>query len=657
MYDKLFSPIKIRGLELKNRIVLPAMMTKMTTDDYQGIVGDNLVQYHAAIAKGGCGLNITEVMAVHPSTHGYAYCALYEDKHEAPVKKLIDAVHANGGKICIQLWHGGKTVNSMIDLLSEEQKKGRIPVMKENNINDVPVSLIDEIVECFGKSAARAVKLGVDALEYHTAHMYLGHSFLSSEWNQRTDEYGGSLENRSRFIRRVITEIRKNMPEDMPLLMRIDVQDDFVANGLSIEDIAQVLKWVHELGVDVADVSRGNAVTPALRYEVPTMDTPNGFNMENVKKLKSLLPSTMKVIGVGRVNTGAFAEKFLEEGCADLIAMGRAQICDHDFANKTKNGQEDQIRRCLACNKGCFDAVMDKRMPHMMCARNVFVGNLNRKFEKVNPQNAKKVLIAGGGIAGITAARFLKQRGHNPIICEKSSQLGGQMKLASALPYKYEWINVLNWEIENAKKENIDIRLNTTVTPELIEQIKPDAVIIATGAHAEREKFENVDSSKVVSFEDVLNGSKTVKGNVVIVGGGMYGCETAQALVEKGIRPLVLEKGPMLAMDAGWIRAFNLMINVPSAGVRCLTNAKDLKFANNKLTFTGTNHEKKEVTETIDFDYIISANKPVTTSYEAIESKCKSLNLPTYIIGDSKQVESVMWAVNQAADVALDEIK
>ncbi len=337
--------------------------------------------------------------------------------------------------------------------------------------------------------------------------------------------------------------------------------------------------------------------------------------------------------------------------------MGRAQICDHEFANKTKEGREDEIRRCLGCNKGCFDAVMDKRMPHMMCARNVFVGNLNRKFEKVDHQHAKTVLIAGGGIAGISAARYLKQRGHKPIICESTDKLGGQMNLASALPYKYEWINVLNWEIDHAKKENIDIRLNTKVTPELIEQIKPDVVIIATGAHAQCEKFDNVDPTKVVSFEEVLNDSKTISGNVVIIGGGMYGCETAQALVEKGIRPFVLEKGPMLAMDAGWIRAFNLMINVPSSGVRCFTNIKDIKFNNDQITFTGTNHEKKEVTETTNFDYIISANKPVATPFDAIEQKCQSLNIPTYIIGDSKQVESVMWAVNQAADVAFDEIK
>ena len=657
MYNKLFSPLKIRGLELKNRIVLPAMMTKMTTDDYQGIVGDNLIDYHAAIAKGGCGLNITEVMGVHPSTHGYAYCALYEDKHEPQVKKLIDAVHANGGKICIQLWHGGKTVNNMIGLLSEEQKQGRVPVMQDNTVNNIPTSLIDEIVEAFGKSAARAVKLGVDALEYHTAHMYLGHSFLSSEWNQRTDEYGGSLENRSRFIRRVITEIRKNMPEDMPLLMRIDVHDDFLANGLSTEDIAQVLKWVHELGVDVADISRGNAVTPALRYEVPTMDTPNGYNMEDVKKLKSLLPPTMKVIGVGRVNAGAQAEKFLEEGCADMIAMGRAQICDHDFANKTKDGKEDQIRRCLACNKGCFDAVMDKRMPHMMCARNVFVGNLHRQFKKVEPNQAKTVLIAGGGIAGITAARFLKQRGHNPILCEATDKLGGQMNLASAVSYKKEWIDIMNWEIENAKKEKIDIRLNTPVTEALIEQIKPNDVIIAMGAHAVCEKFDGVDASKVCSFEDVLTNKVKPQGNVVIVGGGMYGCETAQALVEKGIRPTIIDQGPMLAMDAGWIRAFNLMINVPSAGVKCFTNAKDIKTSNNTISFTGTNVEKKEVSESITFDYLISATKPVQTPYDFIEAKCKALNIPTHIIGDSKQVESVMWAVNQAANVALDEIE
>lgn len=656
MYEKLFSPLKIRGVELKNRIVLPAMMTKMTTDEYQGIVGDNLVAYHAAIAKGGCGLNITEVMAVHPSTHGYAYCALYEDKHEAGVKKMIDAVHANGGKMCIQLWHGGRTVNAMMALLSEEHKEGRKTVMQET-VDDIPVSLIDEIVEAFGKSAARAVKLGADVLEFHTAHMYLGHTFLSKEWNHRTDEYGGSLENRARFITRVVKSIRDNMPEDMPLFMRIDVHDDFVANPLSTEDIAQVLTWVHELGVDVADVSRGNGCSPALRYEVPTVDTPNGYNMEDVKKLKSLVPPTLKVMGVGRINTAALAEKVLEDGCVDLVAMGRAQICDHEFVNKSKEGREDEIRRCIACNKGCFDAVTDKRMPHMMCARNAFVGRLDRPFTKVDAANAKTIIVAGGGIGGITAARYLKARGHNPILCEATGELGGQMNLAKAVPYKFEWVNMINWEIEQAKKDGVDIRLNTPVTPELIAEIKPSDVIIATGAHAPAAVVEGADASKVCTFEDVMSGKVAPTGNVVVLGGGMYGCEVTQALLDKGVKPaVVVEKGPMLAGDAGWIRGFNLMLNVPMAGVKCVTNTKDVKATGTEVTLTAVNKEKQEYTETVAYDYIIVAEKPVATPFDAIEAKCKEMNIPAHIIGDAKQVESVMWAVNQAVDVALDEI-
>ncbi|MBR5485146.1 MAG: FAD-dependent oxidoreductase [Oscillospiraceae bacterium] len=656
-YEKLFSPLKIRGVELRNRVVLPAMMTKMTTNEHEGIVSDKLVDYHAAIAKGGCGLNITEVMAVHPSTHGYAYCALYEEKHEAGVKKMIDAVHANGGKMCVQLWHGGRTVNAMLALLGDEYKGGKRQAIMQETVNDIPVSLLDEIVEAFGVAAQRAVRLGADVLEYHTAHMYLGHTFMSRVWNQRTDEYGGSLENRARFVRRVIQEIRKNMPEDMPLFMRIDVHDDFVGElGLTTEEVAQVLTWVHEDGVDVADVSRGNGCTPALRYEVPTMDTPNGFNLPDVKALKALLPPTMKVMAVGRINTGALAEKALEDGICDLVAMGRAQIADHDFVNKHKEGREDEIRRCIACNKGCFDAVMDKRMPHMMCTRNLKVGRLDRPVRKVDASEAKTVLIAGGGLAGLTAAQLLKTRGHNPILCEAKGELGGQMNLAKALPYKYEWVNMINWEIENTKKAGVDIRLNTPVTAELVAEIKPDHVIVATGAHAPAPVLEGADAAKVCTYEDILSGKVAPAGNVVVIGATQYGCEATQACLEKGIKPVVLEAGPMMAMDAGWLRGFNLMVNIPMAGVKCVTSCTVTGVTASEISYKAVNRDKTEVTDTIPYDLVILGNKPVANPFADVEAKCGELGIPCHIVGDAKQVESVLWAANQAADVALDVI-
>ena len=446
------------------------------------------------------------------------------------------------------------------------------------------------------------------------------------------------------------------MPEDMPLFMRINVQDDAVAKGLSIEDIAQVLTWVHELGVDVADVSRGNGCTVALRYEVPTVDTPRGFNLENIKKLKSLVPSTMKVMAAGRINTASVAEKALEEGACDLVAMGRAQICDHDFVKKSQEGREKEIRRCLACNKGCFDAVMDKRMPHMMCSRNLFVGNLDRPFEKVTPEEAKTVLIAGGGMAGLTAAQLLKARGHNPIVFEAKSELGGQMNLAKALPYKSEWIDVVNWEVENAEELGVDIRLSSAVTPDLIEDIKPDQVIFATGAHAQAAHVEGADASKVFNFEDVLNGSVEPSGNVVVLGGGIYGCEATQAMIEKGLKPTVIEKGPMLAMDAGWIRGFNFMLNIPMSGCKTATSATVTDVTPSELSFKAVDREQKEYTETIPYDYLIVADKPVAAPFEAIEAKSKEMNIPVHIVGEAKQVESVLWATNQAADVALDAI-
>ncbi|MEG2038987.1 MAG: FAD-dependent oxidoreductase [Oscillospiraceae bacterium] len=650
-YDSLFSPIKIRGLELKNRVVLPAMMTKMTENDTEGLVSQNLVDYHAAIARGGCGMNITEVCAIHPSTHGYAYIALYEDKHESGIKKIIDAVHAEGGKLCVQLWHGGMTAVAMLALLPDDVKAKRKPALTESLTKDE----IKEIIDAYGKAAARAVSLGCDALEYHMAHTYLGHTFLSAAFNTRTDEYNGDLAARAKFPLEVIDSIRANMPKDMPLLMRIDAQDDFVKNGLTIEDIAQTLLWAREHGVDVADISRGNGKTLALKYEVPTIDTPNGYNLENVAKIKSIL-GDMPVIGVGRINKAELANKAIEDGACDIVAIGRAQIVDHNFCNKSKAGQDDRIRRCLACNKGCFDAVMDKRMPHMLCARNPFVGELDRPVKKVSGKDVKKVLIAGGGIGGLTAAQLLKIRGHNPIICEAGGRFGGQMLLASANAYKHEWRESIEWEIKEANRLGIDMRTNTPVTAELISVVKPDEVIVAIGARPKKLNVPMADGAKVYTYADILSDKVTPQGNVVVIGGKLCGLEATQYLLEKGVSPVVIETAKAIASDAGWIRSFNMMLNIPTAGVKCITNAVVKKITATDVVYDITDAEGKTTEASVPYDAVVLGEGAESMPSDEIQNKCKELGIPCHVIGDAKNVESILWATNAAANVALDVI-
>ena len=348
MFEHLLSPIKIRGLELKNRIILPAMGTRMASE--KGEITDRLIAYHAARAKGGCGLNIVEVTAVHRPSSPAHFVWICEDSLIEGHKKLTDAIHENGGKAGIQLWQGGLAVSmdpSAQILLPSDMNLGQY------TIPGITLEQIKEIVFCYGQAARRAVEAGYDCIEFHLAHNYLPHSFLSGGLNHRTDEYGGSFENRCRFPLEVIDAIRNNIPEDMPLFIRIDAHDDFLEKGLTIEEVIDFCNIAKEHGVDVLDVSRGNILTAATIYEVPPIDVPQGFNIENASRIRK--ETNMLTIGVGRINHEDFAEKLLAEDKVDMVVMGRAQLADPELVNKLKEGRTQDIIHCIGCDQGCYD--------------------------------------------------------------------------------------------------------------------------------------------------------------------------------------------------------------------------------------------------------------------------------------------------------------
>ena len=355
-YDALFSPIKLRGLELKNRIVLPGMNTKLVKNKHD--VADDLPAYHAARAAGGCGLNIVELVSICPECHAYLYLGLYNEHHRDELKKVTKAIHDNGGKAAVQIWHGGFVPADFFDKTNKLETPETLTVER-----------IHEIVKQFGASAKLAVEAGFDALELHGAHTYLPHEFMNPSLNTRTDEYGNqSLENRCRFNLEVIREMRANMPEDMPLLMRLDAVDEMLPKVTTVEETIQFINWAEEAGVDAIDLSRGNARSLATVYEVPPYNLEPGFNMENIAKIKKAI--NIPVIGVGRVNMPELANKLIEDGDIDMIAVGRAQLADPEWCNKAKEGRECDIRRCIGCTEGCYDKVIDPKATHITCTRN-----------------------------------------------------------------------------------------------------------------------------------------------------------------------------------------------------------------------------------------------------------------------------------------------
>lgn len=621
-YDALFSPIKLRGLELKNRVVLPGMNTKMVKNKHD--VAEDLPAYHGARAAGGCGLNIVEIVSICPECHAYLYLGLYNEHHRDELKKVTDAIHENGGKAAVQIWHGGFVPADFFD---------------KTNVLETPDTLtterIHEIVKQFGVSAKLAVEAGFDALEFHGAHTYLPHEFMNPSLNTRTDEYGNqSLENRCRFNLEVIREMRANMPEDMPLIMRMDAIDEMLPAVTTVEETIQFINWAEEAGVDAIDLSRGNARSLATVYEVPPYNLEPGFNMDNIYAVKKGI--NLPVIGVGRINMPELADKLVADGIIDMVAVGRAQLADPEWCNKSKEGREDEIRRCIGCTEGCYDKVIDPNATHITCTRNPMLCLEYKGMPKT--ETPKNVMIIGGGIGGLVTAQILKSRGHVPTIYEATEELGGRFVLAGKAPKKQEFIDAVMWDIEQCKKMGIEIKLNTPVTPELIAEVKPDHVIVATGSHHVHPEIPGIDGADVVSAEEILSGAAEAKGEIVILGGGLIGCEVAQFLIEKGEKNVRIMDTKRVGKAMGMLRSMFLDIEYPGKTIAKSNRSKITAVGDHEITYKFTDKFKKTSEKTRHFDTLVVAAGTTSRPTADITAKCEELGIAYNVIGDAKKV-------------------
>ena len=638
MFEHLLSPIKIRGLELKNRIILPAMGTRMASE--KGEITDRLIAYHAARAKGGCGLNIVEVAAVHRPSSPAHFVWICEDSLIEGHKKLTDAIHENGGKAGIQLWQGGLAVSmdpSAQILLPSDMNLGQY------TIPGITLEQIKEVVLCYGQAARRAVEAGYDCIEFHLAHNYLPHSFLSGGLNHRTDEYGGSFENRCRFPLEVIDAIRNNIPEDMPLFIRIDAHDDFLEKGLTIEEVIDFCNIAKEHGVDVLDVSRGNILTAATIYEVPPIDVPQGFNIENASRIRK--ETNMLTIGVGRINHEDFAEKLLAEDKVDMVVMGRAQLADPELVNKLKEGRTQDIIHCIGCDQGCYDGFTDVvNREFITCMRNPNIGHeAEHTFTKT--ENPKHVWIVGGGVGGMEAAKVLKELGHEPEIFEASDHLGGQFIIAGKAPGKKEMEDAA---IEMAKQtERIcKIHLNTKVTPEMIEEKKPDHVIIATGALPIALRLDGEDQIHHVQANDVLMGKEKLSGYIAIIGGGLVGLEAADYLATQGCKVTVLEMKDKIGADLGSLRQIAVMMKMNQLKVELKPSSKV-----NSLSKEGVVLESGQ---TIPCEHVVYAVGSKSVDNSELCSMMDKLSIPYQIIGDAKAARRALNAIEEGYYAAME---
>ena len=630
-YDALFSTIKIRGLELKNRVLLPGMNTKMVRNKHD--VGDDLAAYHAARAAGGCALNILEVAAICPQTHAYFYYGLYTDEDVESFRKVTEAIHDAGGKAGIQLWHGGFVPEQFFD------ESNRLETPDTLSVED-----IHRVIADYGAAAARAVAAGFDMVEYHAAHTYLPHEFLNPYMNTRTDEYGGSFENRCRFLLECIRAIRDNIPEEMPLFMRLDAIDEMMPKNIPEEEIVAFINLAADAGVDLVDLSRGNARSNATVYEVPPFNLPCGFNAEIVANIKRQVKIPVAV--VGRINTPALADALIAEGKADMVAVGRAQLADPEWCLKAQTGREDEIRMCIACTQGCYESVIDPNAPHITCTHNPA---LCLEYQKIPPaQTPKKVMVIGGGMGGMIAAEQLQHRGHKPEIYEASDRLGGRFLLAGVAPKKEEFTRAALWEGETVKRLGIPVHLGCTVTPELIAEEKPDHVIIAIGSQLALPEIPGIDGKNVWTQDQVLKGEVTPTGNVVILGGGGVGTEIATLLAEKGASVTIIDP-KRVGSSMGMLRKMFMELEFPGYGIKRSSFSKVYEIGENVVRYKQTDRKTKKVSDREKaFDALVIACGEKSADSSALQEACTALGIPFDVIGDAARPADALAATKAA---------
>jgi len=645
--EKLFTPIRIGSMEVKNRIVMAPMTTNWAPDD--GTVSQKMVDYWEARAKGGVGLIIFEAVTIDAAfQYIIKTVGLWDDKLIPSFKRFVDAMHAHGAKVAPQISHPGPESFSW---LKGVQPVGPSPVVCKTHgqvCRELTLEEIKTIVGQYGDAARRAREAGCDAMELHAAHSYmLAGSFLSPLRNKRTDAYGGTIDGRLRFLLEVIKSIRVKAGTDFPVILRIS-GDEHLPGGRDILDSQYIAPKLVEAGVDAFHISGG--VVPDVFWRIlPCIGTQPGLNVPAAAAVKQVVD--VPVMVVGRINDPRLAEDILVKGYADMVVMGRALLADPELPNKAREGSLEDIAPCTSCGQGCLRTQLTYEP--MTCVINPAVGR--EKEMVITPATKqKRVLVIGGGPGGLEAARVSALRGHKVTLWEKASKLGGQINLAAIPPMKQElskWIIYLSTQV---KKARVKVELNKEATPELIEKAKPDVVIVATGGKPLIPAVPGAEREKVVTANDVLEGKLAIsRGKVLIIGGGMVGCEVADMLADPGynqttgsVPVTIVEMLADIGLDVIPQTRMLLLPRLREKGVKAITSATVKEILEDGVVIIKDGQE-----ETIrGMDFIILACG--TESVDELSAKIKDKVPEVHIIGDAKAPRKALEAIAEAVEIA-----
>lgn len=636
-FKSMFTPIKIGPMTVPNRFVVSPMCNNFANTD--GTLSDTSLAYYRERALGGFGLITLEATVVDKRAKGGRLKAcLFEDSTIESFKSVIDVCHEAGSKVSIQLQHAGPEGNSQFSGYPLRAASAIPSAAGRNTPISISTEEIYELIELYGDAALRAHKAGADAVEIHCAHGYLISSFLSPRTNKRVDEFGGCFENRMRLIRLIIENIHKKVGYTMAILCRINGSDE-IAGGLDVHDSATIAAFLEDCGVDGLNVTRAVHIRDEYMW-APTV-LHGGFSAELVTEIKRAV--SIPVITVGRFTEPHFAELLVREGRCDLVAFGRQSLADPQTPNKAATGHLDELTPCIACLQGCvFNMYQGKPIT---CLVNPFLG---RESEIKPAVVLKKVMVVGAGVGGMFAAWLAAKRGHDVTLFEASDTLGGQMRLAAYPPGKGDLTNMVRSYISKCKQYGVKIRMNTRLTPEIIVTEAPDVAIIATGSTPLVLPIPGIKDSGVIHAVDLLDGKETCGKKVLIVGGGMVGCETAAFLGEQEHDVTVIEFRDEVGADVISEHRKFLMQDFEDFKINTITNAKVAKFFNGGVAYMLPDGTEYQIT---GFDTVVLAMG--ARAYDPLSEEVKKVVKETYVIGDAMKARRALDATAEAMEIAM----
>lgn len=579
--EHVFNPIDINKTTFKNRMVVSAMVTNYCTED--GMPTEKFMAYHERKAKGGWGIIITEDFAIAPNVGGFkAIPGLYTEQHVEAYKCFTERIHKHNGKIVAQIYHAGRETSSAITGV----KPVAPSAIKDPTMPEVPHALTkEEIIEIenfFALTALRAKKAGFDGIEIHGAHGYLVNQFVSPFSNKRTDEYGGSIYNRARFPLEIVKKIREVVGEEYPIFYRTSAVE-YIENGLTIEDSKILSILLEEAGVDCIHVSQG-VYSSKPGVIIPPAAVPLAYYVNNAEEIKKCV--SIPVIAVGRINDPFIAESIIRSGKADLCTMARASLADPDMPNKAFDGRYDEILHCIGCVQGCKNGGGNK----VRCLVNPLTG-MEDEYKVEEATIKKKVVVVGGGIAGCETAIVAAKRGHEVLLLEKTTELGGQWIDASIPSTKSDFASFINWQKAMLKKYNVKIEYNVIADKKLIDSYEPDVVVLAVGSLPMEPPIEGLKDCSV-HVSSVLRGKCTVGKTAAVIGGGLAGVETAEFIAQHYSKKVyVLEMGSDIVKDGESSPVYFLKKSLERNNVQVVTSAKVLKVDKNTVYYEKDGHE------------------------------------------------------------------